>query len=551
MASLKEQLRDRLVSGFSRSSVQTCSRWSEKYRMMGRPFSGPWTHKFHPWLRDVADDKSEAIDVSKAAQLGFTEVGMNKAFYEIDINANNVLYILPTSGDASDFSASRFDPALELSTHLANLFTDVQNVGHKRAGSASLFIRGSRSKSKLKSIPAPLIIEDEVDEMDQDNIAMAGERAAGQPEHQTFRLSNPTVENYGIDRTYKDSDQRIFHFRCPHCNKYINLTPDNLIITAESPSDPKILDSHLVCGECKQLLKHEEKIIYMQNCRWIPTLTDKLRRGYTLSQLYSMAKRPDEIAVQVLKARYDQVEEQNLWNQVFGRPHHVKGAKVTDKNIEDCFGRFILGQAPRPGYFVTMGVDVGKVLHYEIDEWTLLDNGMLDVNLSALPRIVDVGTVADFEDLDPLFMKNNIMMTVIDANPERRKSFETCQRLQLARMCFYGNSSTGKMISEKPEEYSVTVDRTSWLDLSIGRFIRGQIVVPPNIPHEYKQHIKALTKIPKRKTSSNANRVTAQSTSQNIMEYVNTDADHFAHARNYSEIAFKKLMGSNANEDVT
>ena len=30
-----------------------------------------------------------------------------------------------------------FDPALEMSNHLGNLFTNVKNIGHKRAGNAN------------------------------------------------------------------------------------------------------------------------------------------------------------------------------------------------------------------------------------------------------------------------------------------------------------------------------------------------------------------------------------------------------------------------------
>src|SRR5262249_14884021 len=154
----------------------------------------------------------------KAAQMGFTETVLNIVFYHIDVKAVDCLYVLPAkTPDASDFSAARFDPALESSPHLANLFSDVKNVGHKRAGTATLYVRGSRSRAGLKSIPTGLIILDEVDEFDQENIPLAMERAAGQVEKMVWMISTPTIDNFGINKYYLQSSQNHFHFKCPCC----------------------------------------------------------------------------------------------------------------------------------------------------------------------------------------------------------------------------------------------------------------------------------------------------------------------------------------------
>jgi len=157
-------LRERIVSGLQRKAVTTSSRWALKYRIMGQPFPGPWTFNHHPWLKDMHDSQAEIIIGQKAAQMGYTEVALNKVFKAIDIDGISVLYVLPASTpDASDFSTARFDPALEMSEHLRSMFTDVKNIGHKRAGNANLYIRGSRSRSQLKSIPVGLVIVDEKD----------------------------------------------------------------------------------------------------------------------------------------------------------------------------------------------------------------------------------------------------------------------------------------------------------------------------------------------------------------------------------------------------
>lgn len=166
MSTLTELIAEQVASGLKRKSVTSCSRWAETYREMGTPFPGPWRFDHHPWLLEMHDAEEDLLIGQKAAQMGYTEWAMNTAFFSMDIFGYDVLYILPSSDDASDFSSGRFDPALELSPHLRNFFADVNNVGLKRAGNNILYVRGSRSRSKLKSVPTPVMIYDEVDEMD-------------------------------------------------------------------------------------------------------------------------------------------------------------------------------------------------------------------------------------------------------------------------------------------------------------------------------------------------------------------------------------------------
>ena len=135
---LSQLFRERIAEGLSRQSLTNVSEWAEKYRVMGKPFPGKWSFKYHPWLKAMHDSKYDFNVGQKAAQMGYTETVLNWIFKSIDLDGESCLYVLPTSDDASDFSASRFDPALEESEHLNNLFSNVKNVGLKRAGSASL-----------------------------------------------------------------------------------------------------------------------------------------------------------------------------------------------------------------------------------------------------------------------------------------------------------------------------------------------------------------------------------------------------------------------------
>ena len=421
MSELKRLFTERISTGLARKSITTCSAWARKYRIMGPPFPGPWTFKYHPWLKGMHDSPARVNIGQKAAQMGYTETVLNITFYNIDVKGNDCLYILPAATpDASDFSKARFNPALELSEHLARLFSDVQNVGHKRAGHANLFIRGSRSRSGLKSIPTGIIILDEVDEMEKDNIPLAFERASGQVEKLTWLISTATFSGMGINKYFQDSSQNHFFFPCPSCSKWIELKyPESLIITGESWKDPEINNSHLICYECKSTLSHYNKYEWLSNGQWVEGNTDREIKGWYINQLYSSTVSPIEIAKSVFKAEFDVTEARELWNSKLGLPHEPAGSRITDAQIHSVKSDYSkINPTINPNKFITMGVDVGNWIHYEIDEWSLPPTLYgADLNIASLCKVLTFGKVKSFEEIDLLMYQYN-PFCVIDANPE-------------------------------------------------------------------------------------------------------------------------------------
>jgi len=480
------------------------------------------------------DDESEEIVVQKAAQLAWTEWALNKTFYNIDIKGNSVLYILPAATpDARDFSTARFDPALELSKHLQSLFDDVKNIHHKRSGNANLYIRGSRVKAQLKSVPVSLIVLDELEEMVQKNIALVTERTSGQLEKQLLKISTPTVARVGINLAYEASTQDHFFFKCPHCSRFTELFfPDCLIITAEHHADPSVQASHLICKECKHELNHDTKVEWLANGKWVSTFANRMVQGYYINQMYSMTIEPWKLAVAYLKGLTNAVDEQEFFNSKQGLPHEVDGARIKEANILNCIGSFTKTINSSPTHLITMGVDVGAVLDVWIDRWHIDTRyPSIDINLISTPQTIYEGTVQNFSDLDPLMLDYNVRGCVCDANPEKRAALEFANRWYgKVKLCYYVTGmANSKQIREHEEaSHGVSVDRTSWLDLSLGRFHRQSISLPRDISQRAKEHLKTPVRVTQRDRSGNT-----------VAKYVTgeNDADHLAHSRTYSEIA--------------
>lgn len=547
LMSLINLLTERIVGGLKRASITKPSEWARRYRIFGPPFPGPCDFKHHPWSVAMHDATEDFIVGQKAAQMGYTEVVLNRCFAVIDLFGRSVLYVLPASNpDASDFSTSRFDPALESSPYLARLFTNVKNVGHKRAGHANLFIRGSRSRSQLKSVPVSDIIFDEVEEMVQENIPLAFERVSGQPEKSIFMLSTPSIALVGINVWFNDSTQDHFFFNCPHCRKFTELTfPDCLVIATEDFKSKEIYKSHIICKECKHILDHESKTEWLKNGKWISAYPDRVSRGFYINQLYSMTIEPHKIATAYLKAQLNPTDEQEFYNSKLGLPHEVEGARVTETDIQKCLSSsdgFKKSTSAPSDRLVTMGVDVGKMLHYEITEWKLeKPSHTMDINLLALPRVIAEGKVEHFEQLDNFMKDYFVKSCVVDVDPEGRKTFEFAERWYgLVKRCRYSRGISGRQMRIDPieSEHLINVDRTSWMDVALSRFRHQKILLPLDISMEYRSHIQAPVRVYKRDQDGNP-----------IGRYVKKDnePDHAAHARVYSEIALifaVKALGS-------
>ena len=559
---IKDLVLRKIAQGLVKTSITSPARWAEKFRRMGSPFPGPWTFKYHPWLYEMHNNDYEVIVGQKAAQMGYTEWAMNMAFYYMDVHSMDVLYVLPTTKDASQFSASRFDPALELSPHLADFFPNVNNVSLKRGINAILYVRGSHSRSQLKSIPAPVMIFDEVDEMPKGTLALAGERQSGQVQTITLQLSTPTIDDAGINADFKLSTQNYYFFKCPSCNRFINLEyPLNLKITGDSLTDPELKNSFYFCNYCdnvlptfeestgavlKPWLKHQH---FGGTGRFVETYTDREIGGYHISQMYSMAKvgHPYRMAQAALKADRDPTYAQELHNSKLGITYVAEGAKVTDKMLNECLGGFHSGVPSDVSGIRTLGIDVGSVLHMVVKEYERneIDIPAIGINdkydAQVLTAETSSGSPRDFDEAYQLFHDYRVMGCVVDAEPERRMAMTFAQRIWgYVYLCDYLYSQMGREVQVLKDELWVKVNRTAWLDLTLNRYKNGTIRLPQDISKDFRSQIKEPTRVYKEDKWGQAYAV-----------YVNVNDDHFAHADNYAEIALPVAASHAYNQDIT
>ena len=543
-----------IVECWNNRTLRSCSRWAEKRRIMGAPFDGPYSFLRHPWCRAIHDSKAAYTIAMKAAQLGVTETGINRAFFTLDKLKRDVLYVLPTTLNASDFSKARFASALNLSPYLKRLFTDTNTVGLKSTGTNVLYIRGSRGDSNLKSIPVSELVLDELDEMDTKAIWLALERLSGQIEKHVVAISTPTVPKYGIHKLFLTSTQEHFVFPCPHCGRRTELVwPDCVEIVGETTTDPRCHESFLKCKECKHPLDHRTKSDWLAGAQWEPTnlqVSLEEARGFYVNQLYSSTVSPGEVVIAYHRGLGDEAANKEFHNSKLGLPFLGEGAQVTDAMLEAAVRDHTTNDS-RPAIggnrLITMGADQGKTGYISVVEW-LLERMSHDVQEAAIGKLLWFGKFRedDWDYLGDLMREWQVLAAVVDADPQVNEARKFCRRFHgYAWATRYRRGVTAKEIAVSEEDTGAPfaiVDRTAWLSATLGRFKSNppRLLLPRDISLEYREHLKNLVRTYEKDDTGNP-----------VATFVDVGPDHYAHSLVYAAIGLSLRGGIGVNQDIT
>jgi len=183
---LRRRLKE-LGTAEMRSSTEPLADWAEKrIRLENRPFS----FKDHEYLRTIYDDTAPHIVLSKAAQIGGTVWALLRSVYAC-LNRLDVVYFFPPRTDVIEFGKSRVGPFLSENPFIQKEMRDTDTAGLKQIGDAHLYFRGMQSTVGMKSVPADMIVFDELDEAEPNAKALAKERIAHSDYKRIIELTLP------------------------------------------------------------------------------------------------------------------------------------------------------------------------------------------------------------------------------------------------------------------------------------------------------------------------------------------------------------------------
>jgi hypothetical protein len=543
------QLATEVIIEATRRKLQTAEHisrldWVRKYRQWLWP-DVRLDFTEHSYLLALYADESPEIIISKAAQMGASEFALSDAIWACDTRAANVLYLLPGTGDVSDFSTARVGLAIEASPYIASIIrSDFSDEGYrtaardrqtlKRIRNRFLYLRHGSVKADgraphLKVAQVDLVVYDEFDEMDRRAPAIAEKRLGHSHLKWQRWISTPTLPDFGIDAELKASDFRQWHVRCASCRDDQPLLPFvNLIKQVDGAGRPtRWFHSRghpewpfVGCRKCGKPLDRTGE------GRWIPTNIGPDRHGYHLIRLLS--SRVDLHELIRAGQSYDEEAHRQWVNQDLGMPHQMGTGGYSATLLRSLQQPYAW---PANSWRCAMGVDVGSVLHVVVRRFRQDGNGR------RARRAVYVGTVDRFEDLDPLMQRYDVRQCVVDALPETREALRFAKRFDgKVKLAWYTGGSGAKRdeaAREKPtEEYMLDLDRTRTLD-ALWSFYRSgdiensQMLGPENLMHD---HLQAMSRVVETDRQGNP-----------VARWVSARADHFAHADNYCNVALDRL----------
>jgi hypothetical protein len=486
-----------LASPATRALTDSIGDWALKnIRLEGLPFR----FKHHEYLRALYADTARHIALTKAAQVGGTTWALLKMIRAC-MNGLNGIYFFPTKTDVHDFSRTRVASLLADNPFLDQLMTDTDTVELKKIGDAFLYFRGTQSKTGMKSVPADMIVLDELDEMTPEAKKFVNERLAHSDYKRIIELSNPSLPDYGIDEVYQSSDQRHWHMKCPSCGAWTALEKEFPIKLGQEVTiilPRKDGSFYRACPKCQGELD-------VDHGEWVPDYEGRAIHGYRISQLFSSKVDPGAILEEYRTTRFPE------------RFYRLDLMSV----LSLCTDTLMLDKCDEP---CLMGVDTGKALHAVILRPDL-DDGMKH-------HLVHLAVCNSFSELDDLMARFKVDACVIDGLPETHATREFAQRHSgHVFMNFFNENQRGAALFDRHAR-TVQVNRTEALDASRAAIRDKRVVLPRRLPivETFARHMVVDAKILDENKDTGAKKY----------RYIRTPAgaaDHFSLAFTYAWIA--------------
>jgi len=492
-----------------------------------------------PWLRELLNIDEGLVTIRKGSQMGLSVAAMVKSLHLVCEKKEDLLYVLPTASLVGDFSKGRLEPIIQLSPELSDIWKDA-NVGFRQTDSGtSMYIRGSKSQAGLVSIPLGHAVIDEYDRCDISTMALVFKRFSAREQFYLMSLSTPTLPEFGIDEIYRQGTQEQFRFPCPSCGKKIELLwPESVVICGDHHQDDDCEKSHFVCTECGVTLPHEEKAEWLKKSYWEATLNVSGHRSFHINQLYSPGMNAPKLVREHFKGEISEVSRIEFYNQALGLPYVMDGARLTPDLIARCVrGHSKEDKKPTTGNrLICMGIDTGAFLDIVISEFLFDADPRNEPSLNSVERVLWEGRMAgnDWNGLDLLMQGWQVQHACIDSSPETELAKQFARRYHgFVSLVQYRQGTIGHQIKSVEDENgtpTLTVDRTTFMDMALGRITKERIEFPSDVSSVFKEHLQSPVRTYEINDSDGRPRAV----------YQNNKDDHGAHALTFCEIALHR-----------
>lgn len=510
----------------------------------------PFSFDDHEFQIGIVDDTAQRIDVRKCSQVGLTEMMAQKTLAIMAVQRNiRIMFSQPTKEMATKFSKDRIDGAIEQSDFYAKLVKAGSDAaGMKKLGQNLLYIIGTYGANSAISVPAEMIISDEIDFSNEGVLGKLNSRIRhaktvderGNRGYR-YRFSTPTVDGFGIDVGFNAGDQRYYMCKCRHCSTWV--VPDfnqDLIL----PGWDKPLMEFSRDNLDDERLEIDKAWIKCPSCAkdlW-SSLVDKDRRQW-------VAKRPDNFDHSYQVYPWD-VPKYNtpsgIIRQFEGYPIKADFYNfVIGLPFADAENSFITTDEHRKKYcsidlwiFNTVmrdartvgGMDIGKTCHLTVK--VKIQGGW---HVIWMEKITNTKTDPALPKVVARFDYYNMRKLCIDAGPDITlvNSLVSARGGGRIQAVVYTTVPGFIPIALKADGDTINADRTKTLSLLLSSHNNGEMHYPykEELRIELYKHLGTTKKIRERNALGDV-----------VEKFIKTDKqDHWVHALNYCNIAAMAL----------
>ncbi|WP_170850142.1 MULTISPECIES: phage terminase large subunit family protein [unclassified Beijerinckia] len=338
----------------------------------------PYSFRGYEFQQKIIDDLHQNLCCIKCSQVGLTESQLRKYLGWLRRNPGTTgIYTMPDDKMRDRVSQTRVKPLITTEPVFNPPRGDspVRQKGIYQIDDSFAYFTGN-TEGDATSIPADILVHDELDLSDQENIGLFQSRLQNSDFKIRQTFSTPTFLGFGIDAMFNLSDQWEFFTRCPGCRQHqlpefhlrhmhlpglLKKEDDLTKLTAEDIGRIDISQTYWRCEKCSTQLHLGDTSIR----EWVakhPSRTQN--RGYRV--------RPtsiDRITIPYIFQRL--VEHQRLdnmkgfFNTVLGEAYNDSNARISEADIKAC-----MDSPGEPSDNInepcTIGIDQGNICHITV-----------------------------------------------------------------------------------------------------------------------------------------------------------------------------------------
>ena len=447
------------------------------------------------------------IIIQKCSQVGASELLFNIMMHHLKVG-RRVLFLVPNDTWRTTYVGDRINGliknCLEYSKNYSPDPKDPASMTMKTFYGTAVKFAGARNIVNLFSYPCKVIIVDEFDLCNQENLVFADDRTgwrtkANEEDSYTIKAGNPSIENWGINFSFKETNQYFWFAKCDcgHSQVMDWLTHfvevDDSVKSGWKLRDPK---GNPVCEKCHKPFERRGKGQYKKVADGKPKSLgvhmDKLRWDVSLN------------AIQLLFAKWEKAQTsitamENFYNQNLGLPYEAGEHRITKTMLLKCAEngplQFIDPEQLKADIYV--GKDGKK--HRAAAESLIttiagVDQGQGKGNHMHISMVSDkgirhkiyIGRVYSLEELEQKLDDYNVDTCVIDAqgggigyNDLRSLCERRAGQVYLCR--YRPKDKPENLYTIDEDNHIIQANRTDSLDASFDAYKHQRVVVPQNI----------------------------------------------------------------------